>query len=286
MNDRWQPSGIFAPHPNPTLRILSLGAGVQSTVMLLMADEGAFGPKPDIAFFADTQREPQAVYDHLRKLRGSNSLSIPIRVITAGDIGDHVMRSMNTTGQRFASAPFYIQDRETGETGKGRRQCTKEFKLEPLTKAIRAELGVARGTRVPKGVIVETWIGITTDEVHRASVSRHKWIHNRYPLIEANMSRGDCIEWLRRRELPVPVKSRCIFCPFTSNEEWRRIKADDPEQWSAAVQIDAAIREGANGIRGRQFVHRSCVPLAEADLRAPDPRQGTFGEECAGMCDV
>ena len=37
-------------------RVLSLGAGVQSTVLALMAERGEFGlPKPDIAIFADTQ---------------------------------------------------------------------------------------------------------------------------------------------------------------------------------------------------------------------------------------
>ena len=39
---------------SPKLRILSLGAGVQSSTMALMADEGAFEHKPDYAIFADT----------------------------------------------------------------------------------------------------------------------------------------------------------------------------------------------------------------------------------------
>jgi len=39
------------------LTILSLGAGVQSTAMILMAARGALAPMPDCAIFADT--EPQ-----------------------------------------------------------------------------------------------------------------------------------------------------------------------------------------------------------------------------------
>jgi len=264
MSDRWNPSGIFAPHPNPTRRYLSLGLGVQSTTMLLMADEGAFGPKPDVAFFADTQDEPDAVYAHLRRLQGSNSLTIPIKTMTAGRLRDHVTRSLNTTGGRFASAPFYVRSPDGADVGKNRRQCTREFKLEPLWAAIRADLGIAPGKRVPRGVVVETWVGITTDEVHRASASKHRWEHKRHPLIEAAMSRGDCIEWLRRREIPVPVKSRCIFCPFTSNEEWRRIKADDPEQWDDAVVVDAAIRRGG----AECAVNNLCIGPA---CRSPKP---------------
>ena len=63
----------------PKLRILSLGAGVQSSTMALMANEGAFGPLPDYAIFADTGWEPKKVYDHLKWLE--SQLSYPV-VIT------------------------------------------------------------------------------------------------------------------------------------------------------------------------------------------------------------
>ena len=45
---------FFHPLDNPQLRVLSLGAGVQSSVVALMADQEVFGPKPDIAIFEDT----------------------------------------------------------------------------------------------------------------------------------------------------------------------------------------------------------------------------------------
>ena len=42
-------------------RVLSLGAGVQSSCLALMAEKGEYGlPKPDLAIFADTGWEPQA----------------------------------------------------------------------------------------------------------------------------------------------------------------------------------------------------------------------------------
>lgn len=41
------------------LRALSLGAGVQSTTMALMAAHGEIGPMPDCAIFADTGWEPK-----------------------------------------------------------------------------------------------------------------------------------------------------------------------------------------------------------------------------------
>jgi 3'-phosphoadenosine 5'-phosphosulfate sulfotransferase (PAPS reductase)/FAD synthetase len=60
----------FVPHNfsgegEPNKIGLSLGAGVQSTVMALMADRGDFGAIPDVAIFADTGWEPEKVYKHL-----------------------------------------------------------------------------------------------------------------------------------------------------------------------------------------------------------------------------
>jgi len=46
------------------LRALSLGAGVQSTTLALMAAHGEIGPMPDCAIFADTGWEPQALGVH------------------------------------------------------------------------------------------------------------------------------------------------------------------------------------------------------------------------------
>ena len=43
---------------NQPLQILSLGAGVQSSTLALMAARGEITPMPDASVFADTQAEP------------------------------------------------------------------------------------------------------------------------------------------------------------------------------------------------------------------------------------
>jgi len=48
----------------PNLRILSLGAGVQSSTLALMIAKGEI-PMVDCAIFADTMGEPKAVYEWL-----------------------------------------------------------------------------------------------------------------------------------------------------------------------------------------------------------------------------
>ena len=46
---------IFDPPPATKHNFLSLGAGVQSSTLALMAAKGEIGPMPDAAIFADTQ---------------------------------------------------------------------------------------------------------------------------------------------------------------------------------------------------------------------------------------
>jgi hypothetical protein len=76
------------------LRILNLGAGVQSTTVFLMAHEGLI-PPIDHAIFADTQEEPEAVYQHLDWLKRISTVTGPVPLIhvgTAGKLGDNTVR--------------------------------------------------------------------------------------------------------------------------------------------------------------------------------------------------
>lgn len=75
----------YAPSPI-RLRVLSLGAGVQSTTLTLMAAHGIVGPMPDLAIFADTGWEPASVYEHLRWLMSPNVLPFPVHIVSAGNI--------------------------------------------------------------------------------------------------------------------------------------------------------------------------------------------------------
>ena len=262
------------------LKVISLGAGVQSTTMALMAAHGEL-PMPDAAIFADTQWEPAAVYEHLDRL--TPTLPFPVYRVSAGNLHDNILRSTNSTGQQFATVPWF-----TANGGMGRRQCTNEFKIEPLRKKQRELLGYPPRARIPKGSI-EVWIGITLDEAIRMKPAREPWQINRWPLIERQMTRRDCAKWLADRGWSVP-KSACIGCPYHSDNQWRDLRDNHPDEWADANAVDHAIR--ANGttrsIRFHQYMHRSRKPLDEVDLSTPaDWGQGDlFGNECEGLCGV
>jgi len=262
---------------------ISLGAGVQSSTMALMAAHGEITPMPDCAIFADTQWEPYAVYKWLGWME--KQLPFPVHRVTKGSLREDAIRKQNSTGGRFAAIPWFVRNPD-GTQAMGRRQCTSEYKLGPLVKEKRRLLGYKARQRIPVGSCV-TWIGISLDEAHRMKPSHDKWSQNRWPLIEARMTREDCLRWMEFMGYPRPPKSSCIGCPYHHDNEWRAIKAD-PKAWADAVEIDRIIRAPARGMIGEQFMHRSMKPLNEVDLStAADRGQiDAFGEECEGMCGV
>src|SRR6516164_655676 len=110
-----------------TLHIISLGAGVQSTTLALMAAAGEIKPMPDCAIFADTGWEPKAVYEHLEQLE--KALPFPVYRVSAGNLrNDAIKGGSKQAGERLAAVPWFILN-PNGSIGIGRRECTGHYKL-------------------------------------------------------------------------------------------------------------------------------------------------------------
>ena len=267
------------------LRVISLGAGVQSSTMALMAARGELSPMPDCAIFADTQSEPAAVYRHLDWLEGQ--LPFPVHRVTAGSLRDHIHLAMAGKARMDARPPFF-----TAGGGMLQRQCTQDFKIIPIERKVRELLGLKKGQRGPKEPVVEQWIGISSDEAIRMKPSRRSYIRHRWPLVEIGKSRHGCVGWCFVNGFPRPPKSACTFCPYRDDAAWRAMRADDPASFGDACEVDAAIRPGMPGPKrpaGESwYVHRQLVPLAEADLSTAEDRGqlNLFINECEGMCGV
>lgn len=278
--------------------MLSLGAGVQSTTVLLLALHGEIAPRPDCAIFADTGWEPQAVYDHLAWLeRQALAGGIPVHRVTAGNLRQGLLDAAAGRRPRVANPPFYVRNKdEAGEYatsdrgGMLWRGCTKEYKVDPIRRQIRRLAEAKAGTgRLPAGC-VEQWFGISLDEWRRMRTSDVKYIVNCYPLVDRRMTRGDCVRWLREHGYSVPPKSACLGCPYHSDATWRAMKTERPDEWRATVAFDRAVRRGLPGVKGEAFVHRSLLPLDLVDLRTGQEGGQLalpgFGEECSGHCGV
>lgn len=272
------------------ITVVSCGAGVQSTTIMLLAEEGALTPRPDAAIFADTGWEPPDVYEQVDRL--ADAVSFPLLRVQQGDIRADAL----DPSHRFASIPYYTQrppgpcqacdgaDPDCGRCrgtgmddgrGIGRRQCTSEYKLRPITRKIRELLGAHPPDfrSVPKGSRCVQWVGFSTDEIRRVNPKRDsqgvRYLATRYPLIELGWSRKDCLRYLRERGWGHTGRSACVGCPYHTNREWREMRDHHPDQWAQAVEFDAAIRKGgSNGLPldGKAFLHASRVPLPLAPI--------------------
>lgn len=256
-----------------TPEFISLGGGVQSITMALLAEHNLIIPRPTAAIFADTMWEPSYVYDQIEWLSGV--VSFPVITVNHRDL------KADTVGLREIRIPAF-----TSGGGIIGRQCTRDYKVRPVTKEIRKALGLSWTGRPKRGVSAKVWLGISTDEARRTSNPWVKYIEHRYPLIENDMSREDCVSWLAEHDYPIPKKSACLGCPFTSDKRWAELKFNYPDEWKETVEVDAALRKSTDRqLNSSIYLHRSCVPLDEVDFGDEEDMHGLCGE-CAGVCGV
>ena len=278
------------------IHIISLGAGVQSSVAALKAARGEFAPMPKAAIFADTQGEPESVYVWLEWLE--RQLPFPVHRVTVGNLAEHELRIRRSklSGKLYLknSIPAFVK-KPDGKRGLLGRKCTSDYKIVPIQREVKKIVGLKRSVNE---VRCKMWIGISIDEAHRMKPSRVPYIENIWPLIDAGLSRDDCLKWMKDNGYPEPPRSACVFCPFHSDYEWQRMKTNEPEAFARAVEFEQMLQLAASNqevLKGVPFLHESCKPISEIDFeRKIKPANGKinpaqlslFGNECEGLCGV
>jgi len=257
------------------MRVISLGWGVQSWALAAMTALGEL-PPVDAAIHADTTHERAETYEFAAKWtpwleeRG-------VRVVTVTP-PEHRADPFYSVRTNSTFIPAFTSWPAGDSSGMLRRQCTGEWKIRPIRRWIQEHRD---------GQMVETWLGITLDEVTRMRQADVQYVVNRFPFVEyldRPWTRMMVMQWLERNGLEIPVKSSCVFCPYHDRATWREIRAAGNGDWERAVAVDEAIRNKREGYLC--YVHRNRVPLAEVDLRdETDHGQLTlWDEECEGMC--
>jgi hypothetical protein len=278
--------------------ILSLGAGVQSSTLALRAAYGDVLPNLTAAIFADTQAEPAVVYkwlDYLEAEVAKAPFPYPIYRVTKGNLTEHALKvhHVQSDGCKLPKGTAYLNkllpifglDTATGKrTAALGRKCTFDFKIRPVLKKLRAIVRPKRGQATPA---VVQWIGISADEASRMKDPREPWIAHRWPLVELGMTRADCLAWVKARGFQEPPRSACYYCPFHSDDEWLRVKAD-PASWEQAIAFDhelrSKFRDVDKSLGMEVYLHESCKPLAEVKFNGAGDR--AWINECEGMCGV
>lgn len=268
------------------MKVISLGVGVQSTALYYMSSMGIID-RADVAIFADTGAEKSATmeyFEHLVKWQKDNN-GIPLHKTTYKNIQTDILKGENSTNNRFASIPAFT---ESG--GMLKRQCTKEYKIQPVQKKIKELYGLTGRQRFP---LTDIWYGITADEITRIAKPWRKWYINVYPLVGYKVFyNGQSVKisdtFYRRHDIqrlyaelgqPIPVRSSCVFCPFQSDANWTQ---NSKEDFDIAVKVDKTIRNVTKkGANDKIYLHRSLKPINEVNFYtgAPD-----LFEECSANC--
>jgi len=279
----------IASGEDKTYNVLSLGAGVQSTCLALMAELGEFDAKIDFAVFADTQAEPQQVYDHLNWLE--TQVSYPIYRVTKGNLTEDSfeVKTHMKTGNKYVNnlIPMHGILPDGKKTAALLRKCTFDYKVTPILREIKERTEIKWRQN---WISVNQWIGISQDELQRQKDSPRKWLANRYPLLERKMTRQHCHDWMEEHGYPKSPRSACYYCTFHNDAEWVNLRDQDPVHWGKAVAFDKRLREAHRrdneNMKMEVFLHRSCKPLSEVDFKPKDKDQMDFESECEGMCGI
>jgi hypothetical protein len=281
-------------------RFLSLGAGVQSSYLLLQAATGVRAPY-DYAIFANTKREPRKVMEWLGWLKEEVARSkypFPIIEVSAGDLGAEAVRvrTSKKTGNRYVKTllPAYVA-KANGKRAMMGRRCTVDYKIRVLTKTQRKLAKVPRARRgVTPKVMAEITVGFSYDEWQRMKPNEEKWAVNVFPLVDEKVTRDQCIAWVEETYGRTPPKSACVFCPFHGDAYWQQMKDQEPEEFAQAVQFDTDLRAAAEAqtgtarLQGAVYLHESLRPLSQVVFKDTPERaqQEQFGFNCAGLCGV
>jgi len=202
---------------------VSLSGGKDSTAMLLlMLEKGE--PIEQVIFF-DWGMEFPEIYEHLEKLEKHVGVKIT-RLYPKGLWEWWAFERELTKGKSQGTIGYGLPTMKA-------RWCTK-IKTDAIDKM--AKNG-------------ETSIGITVDEIKRVNgritpmFGYHENGRYKYPLVEANMTEKDCLQFCYDRGFDFGGlykyfdRVSCWCCPFKSKREFVNLEKHFPEYWKKILEF-------------------------------------------------
>lgn len=190
--------------------IVSYGAGTNSTAMLIGLYEK--NQRPDAILFADTGGERPQTYSHLEKINEWCNL-----------VGFPEITKIAASGKTLEQD--CIDRKALPSIAYGYKTCSQRWKVQPQTKWMNNNEGYKDAIKL---------IGIDAGEHHRV----REFENTRYPLIEWNWGRGECIDAIKRAGLPQPGKSACFFCPSSKPNEILLLQQENPDLLNRALDME------------------------------------------------
>lgn len=266
--------------------VLNYGGGWQTTGMLVLIEHGKI-ERPDRIVIADTGREKSSTWRYLEnnaqpRVRAMGmEIEIAPRNLSYVDIyghnGDLLLPVFTATGKMSA---FCSDEWKASVVNRYLHLVSMGYTPGQIKAMPHTEVKECMKHRIPDRWV--NWIGFAFDERKRVKDKTNR----RFPLIDLMLTKEDNRNIVRNSGWGLPTSSACWMCANMSNEEWRTIRDNDPDDFARACELDEEIREndifnGGTGV----WLHHSRVPLREADLEAEDRKEPS--RQCGlGLCFV
>lgn len=250
---------------------LSFGGGGQTTSMLVLI-AGGLWPRPDAILMADTGSERPETYRYLSEHTYPYATAHGLEIVILGP--PWRTKSYAEDLERYCLKYHMLP-------ATFNRWCTDKFKLAAMRRYRTKVMGAT--VTAP----IESWIGISTDEGHRAKLSSDPTEIKRYPLIELGMSRMDCEAVIAAVGLPPVPKSGCWFCPFRGRHEYQRLKREEPELFARALHMERNAKPNKHGKARYLPMFGSLESVAMQDeIPGFEEAMGAEAECVTGVCLV
>jgi hypothetical protein len=206
------------------MQVVSYGGGTDSTAMIIELLRR--GEKIDWITFADTGGEKPHTYDFIKLFNDwlTDKHGVSITALKK----DSMYSSLEDNCRRKNMLPSLAY---------GFKSCSEKWKIQPQDKFFNNLPQAKEEWKAGRKII--KCIGYDVGEERRAKISESPKYVYRYPLIEWDMEREDCIEVIEKAGLPLPGKSACFFCPASTKKDILDLQARYPALLQRALDMEA-----------------------------------------------
>jgi hypothetical protein len=237
------------------LQVASYGGGTNSTAMLIGMVER--DEKVSLITFADTGGEMPHTYEYIDLFSEW--------LVKEGFPPITVVRYRTKNVEGLTLEDDCLSKKTLPSIAFGFKTCSQKFKIEVQEKFCN-NLELSR-TEWKAGNLITRLIGFDAGEPQRAKEYKDTKYVNRFPLIEWNWFRDDCVKAISRVGLPQPGKSSCFFCPSMKKGEIIQLSKRYPELALRAIEMERnADLTSIKGL-GRSFSWEKLIAADEAQYK-------------------
>jgi len=204
------------------MNVVAYGGGTDSTAMLIECVKREI--KIDLILFADTGGEKPHTYEYIDMFS---------KWLVENGMPEIIIVRSEQPSKAGGLEATCLKNHALPSIAYGFKGCSVQFKIEPQDKYLKTE----HKEQWDNCEIVK-YIGYDSGEDQRAKISPNKHHTNRYPLIEWDIDRDECLKIIEDAGLPLPGKSACFFCPSSRPSEIKQLKRDYPELAERAIAME------------------------------------------------